>query len=154
MLPAPGLFPSSSSSVDQTRHLGAQLAAVLEPGDIVALQGDLGSGKTEFVRGACAALGVEPATVTSPTFTIVNEYAGRDVPIFHIDAYRLGSETEFYNLGYEDYFASDAIVFVEWPDRIAEILAGEAVTELAFEHLGGNSRRIDLRSLSSQIQSI
>ena len=138
-------FSFSSRSAEDTRQAGIQFAAHLKPGMIVALEGDLGSGKTEFVRGACKALGVDEEIVTSPTFVIVNEYPGLETTVFHIDAYRLESEAEFYDLGYEDYFSSDAISFVEWPERLPTVMSGPEVIHLRFEHLGGNNRRIDLR---------
>jgi tRNA threonylcarbamoyladenosine biosynthesis protein TsaE len=136
------LFPIESRSVDETRRAGAEFVDELKPGSIVALEGELGSGKTEFVRGACARLGVAEDVVTSPTFTIVNEYEARALTVFHIDAYRLKSESEFYDLGYEDYFMADGITFIEWPDRLPTILGGEDVVRLSFEHGEGQSRRI------------
>ena len=109
-------FPVASDSVADTRRAGAEFASTLKAGDIVALEGDLGSGKTEFVRGACAELGIAAELVTSPTFTIVNEYDGGRIPVFHIDAYRLDSEAEFFDLGYEEYFSRPAVSFIEWPE--------------------------------------
>lgn len=142
---ASDIFPVSSQSVGDTRSAGAEFALTLKPGDVVALEGDLGAGKTEFVRGSCEALGVQADLVTSPTFTIVNEYEGRDAGVFHIDAYRLKSEAEFYELGYEDYFRGHAISFVEWPDRLPNVLSGDEVIRIRFEH-GGGSRRTISRS--------
>lgn len=141
----PDIFPVASQSVDDTRRAGAEFAATLKPGDVIALEGDLGTGKTEFARGACEALGVGGNLVTSPTFTIVNEYEGTETTIFHIDAYRLKSETEFFDLGYEEYFLGDAISFVEWPDRLPTILSGEHVIRIRFEHCGGSQRTISMQ---------
>ena len=132
----------NSRSVADTRRMGASLASRLEPGDIVALEGDLGAGKTEFVRGACTALGVPEDTVSSPTFTIVNQYNGHDVTVFHIDAYRLKTETEFFDLGYEDYLSSEAIVFLEWPERVPGVISGDDVIRVRFQHDGENLRTI------------
>jgi len=140
----PDIFPVASQSVDDTRRVGAEFAAALEPGDVIALEGDLGAGKTEFVRGACEALGVGGDLVTSPTFTIVNEYKGTETTIFHIDAYRLKSETEFFDLGYEEYFLGNAISFVEWPERLPTILSGEHVIRVRLEHRGGSQRTISI----------
>ena len=139
------IFPLSSLSVDDTRHAGSVFAATLQPGDIVALFGDLGAGKTEFVRGSCEALGVDGAVVTSPTFTIVNEYEGDDATVFHFDAFRLRSEAEFYDLGYEEYFFGRAISFVEWPDRLPTVLGGLDVIRVQFEHCGGSRRTISIQ---------
>ena len=135
-------FPFSSTSADETRRAGGDFSKSLRAGDVVALEGDLGAGKTEFVRGACAAMGVEPELVTSPTFTIVNEYDGGRLPVCHIDAYRLESETEFYDLGYEEYFSRPGVSFVEWPEKLPTILGDEGVIRIRFEHHGANRRTI------------
>jgi tRNA threonylcarbamoyladenosine biosynthesis protein TsaE len=126
-----------SRSPEATEELAAQLAAKLDVGDVVTVSGDLGSGKTTFVRGACRALGVD-GPVTSPTFTIGHRYHGR-VEVSHLDLYRFGgvSAAEWGDL--EPYF-DDAIVFVEWPE------AGEGVLppagyEVLLEH-GGEGRRL------------
>lgn len=132
----------NSRSVADTRSLAASFAPRLKPGDIVTLEGDLGSGKTEFVRGACEALGVPESVVTSPTFTIVNEYDGDDLTVFHIDAYRLKTESEFFDLGYEDYLSGDAIVFIEWPERVPTAVSGDDVIRIRFQHDGENRRTI------------
>ena len=107
-------------SVDETRIVGAALAPTLLPGDVVSLSGDLGAGKTAFVQGLAAALGVT-RQVTSPTFTIVHEYAGR-YPIVHLDVYRLNSFQEILDLGFEEYMDGGAIVLVEWGEAIAPLL--------------------------------
>lgn len=107
-------------SVEETRAVAGELAAVLEPGDVVVLSGDLGGGKTAFVQGACAALGVvEP--VTSPTFAIVQEYDGR-WPIAHVDVYRLDTLQELHDLGFAELVDDDRITFVEWGDRVRAAL--------------------------------
>ena len=97
-----------SNSVEETEALGAELAGRLEPGDVVAFTGDLGAGKTAFVRGLARGLGI-PDRVTSPTFTIVNEYEGGRLPLFHFDMYRLGSADELYDIGWEDYLARGGV---------------------------------------------
>mgnify|MGYP000676751057 CR=1 FL=1 len=91
-----------SNSVAETEELGAQLAARLRPGDVVAYTGDLGAGKTAFTRGIARGLGI-PERVTSPTFTIVNEYEGGRLPLFHFDLYRLGDPEELFDIGWEDF---------------------------------------------------
>jgi tRNA threonylcarbamoyladenosine biosynthesis protein TsaE len=99
-----------------TKAVGAALARILVPGDLVGLTGDLGAGKTRLVQGALAALGVlEP--VVSPTFMLVREYEG-DLPVHHVDAYRLAGAAELEDLGVEEVFTPDAVVFVEWADRV------------------------------------
>lgn len=139
-------LPAETRSLEQTRSLAKSFAAGLEPGDVVALYGDLGAGKTEFVRGACSALGIDPDTVSSPTFTLVNEYTGGRLPIFHFDAYRIKSQSEFFEFGYEEYFFGDGICFVEWPERI-ESLLGDEVIRLRIEHVAENVRRISREPL-------
>ena len=128
----------ASSSAEETERVAAALAAVLVPGDVVLVRGELGTGKTTFVRGACRALGVSER-VTSPTFTIGNRYSGR-ATVSHLDLYRFEgmSVPEWADL--EPYF-EDAIVFVEWPD-VAAALLPEPRAEVTLEHAGGDRRRI------------
>lgn len=111
----------ATTSAEATRALGAAFAAVLRPGDVVSLSGDLGAGKTVFVQGACDGLGVR-ARVQSPSFVLVREYAGERMRVVHADAYRLGSLQELIDLGYEDLFAPDAVLFIEWGDAVDALL--------------------------------
>lgn len=143
--PLAELLPAETATPEATQALGEKLAALLEPGDVVALYGELGSGKTHFVKGCCAALGVPPEQVSSPTFTIAHEYAGGTMPLFHIDAYRIDTLDAFYELGYEDYFYGGGICFVEWPERVEALLPNH-VRRLRLTHLGGNRRRIALEN--------
>ena len=106
---------------EETEALGAHLARALEPGAVVAFTGDLGAGKTAFVRGLARGLGVQDR-VTSPTFTIVNEYEGGRLPLFHFDLYRLGSADELFDIGWEDYLARGGVCAVEWSERMEELL--------------------------------
>jgi tRNA threonylcarbamoyladenosine biosynthesis protein TsaE len=128
----------ATGSAAETESLGGRLALRLEPGDVVAVSGELGSGKTTFVRGACRALGVT-APVTSPTFTIGHRYAARP-DVSHLDLYRFSgvSPAEWGDL--EPYF-EDAIVFVEWPEAGREALPAPRVSVL-LQHAGGDRRRI------------
>jgi tRNA threonylcarbamoyladenosine biosynthesis protein TsaE len=107
-------------SPEETRILGASLAPMLLPGDVISLTGDLGAGKTVFVQGLATALGVEQR-VTSPTFTIVHEYGGR-YPILHLDVYRLNSFQEVIDLGFEEFLDPEAILIVEWGEAVAPLL--------------------------------
>jgi tRNA threonylcarbamoyladenosine biosynthesis protein TsaE len=107
-------------SAEDTRIVGAALAPTLLPGDIVSLSGDLGAGKTVFVQGLCAALGVE-SRVLSPTFTIVHEYDGR-FPIVHLDIYRLDSFQEVLDLGFEEFLDPSSVVLIEWGEAIGPLL--------------------------------
>ena len=105
-----------SNSAQETEALGERLAAVLRPGDVVAYTGDLGAGKTAFTRGLARGLGV-PHRVTSPTFTIVNEYEGGRLPLFHFDLYRMESPEELFDIGWEDYLARGGVCAVEWSEH-------------------------------------
>ena len=106
---------------DETEALGARLARALGPGAVVAFTGDLGAGKTAFVRGLARGLGI-PDRVTSPTFTIVNEYEGGRLPLFHFDLYRLSCADELFDIGWEDYLARGGVCAVEWSERMEELL--------------------------------
>lgn len=119
-----------SNSVEETENLGAQLAARLPAGSIVAFTGDLGAGKTAFVRGMARGLGITER-VTSPTFTIVNEYEGGTRPLFHFDLYRLGSADELFDIGWEDYLARGGICAVEWSERAPEAMEGCVRVEIS-----------------------
>ena len=105
----------------ETEALGARLAGVLTAGTVVAYQGGLGMGKTAFTRGLAKGLGCTDR-VTSPTFTIVNEYLGGRLPLFHFDMYRLGSSEELYEIGWEDYLARGGVCAVEWSEIVADAL--------------------------------
>ena len=106
---------------EETARLGRALAEVLQPGTTVALVGNLGAGKTRLVQAVATAAGVDRRDVNSPTFVLVQEYQGR-WPIYHFDTYRLPSCDDFLDLGAEEYLASDGICFVEWADRVADVL--------------------------------
>lgn len=110
-----------TNSPEETEALGTDLAGRLEPGTVIAFTGDLGAGKTAFVRGLARGLGVQER-VTSPTFTIVNEYEGGRLPLFHFDMYRLGSADELFDIGWEDYLARGGVCAVEWSENVADAL--------------------------------
>lgn len=110
-----------TNSVEETEQLGAQLAQKLPGGSVIAFTGDLGAGKTAFVRGLARGLGIDER-VTSPTFTIVNEYEGGVRPLFHFDLYRLGGADELFDIGWEDYLARGGICAVEWSERAGEAM--------------------------------
>ena len=110
-----------TNSPTETEAAGAALAAELKPGSVIAFTGDLGAGKTAFTRGLARGLGVEER-VTSPTFTIVNEYEGGRLSLFHFDMYRLGSSDELFDIGWEDYLSRGGVCAVEWSENIADAL--------------------------------
>ena len=130
---------SNSASSADTERLGAELGARLSPGDVVLVSGELGSGKTTFIRGACRALGVE-GPVTSPTFTIGQLHQGR-VEVAHLDLYRLGSLAGEDPALLEDYLSSERVAFLEWPDA-AEPALDRVAARVRLEHLGGDRRRL------------
>ena len=115
-----------SHSPEDTEDIGARLAEQLEPGAVVAFTGDLGAGKTAFTRGLARGLGI-PDRITSPTFTIVNEYEGGRLPLFHFDMYRLGSADELFDIGWEDYLRRGGVCAVEWSENIADALEEDTV---------------------------
>jgi tRNA threonylcarbamoyladenosine biosynthesis protein TsaE len=123
--------------------VGAALAATLEPGDVVLLEGEMGAGKTTLVRGAARALGFE-GPVTSPTFTIGRRYEGGRLPISHLDLHRLSGLADEDPALLDDYLTPDAIAFVEWP-AIAEPQLDRVAARVLLEHAGGDRRRITIR---------
>jgi tRNA threonylcarbamoyladenosine biosynthesis protein TsaE len=135
----PGPRVEETHSAEQTEALAAELAVELRPGDVVLVSGELGAGKTTFVRGACRALGVA-GPVTSPTFTIASRHAG-ETPVAHLDLYRLESFAEEDPALLADYLTPDAVAFVEWPER-APFAAAPTRLRVRLEHLGGDRRRI------------
>ncbi len=126
---------------DQTEAVGAELAGRLQPGDVVLISGELGSGKTTFVRGACRALGVEEP-VTSPTFTIGQVYGGK-LEVAHLDLYRLTSLAGEDPALLDDYLTPDRIGFVEWPEPAEPAIEGVAA-RVRLQHAGGDRRRIEI----------
>ena len=115
-----------TNGTGETEELGCQLGRVLEPGAVVAYTGDLGAGKTAFTRGIARGLEI-PEQVTSPTFTIVNEYEGGRLPLFHFDMYRLGSSEELFDIGWDDYLARGGVCAVEWSENVEDALDDDAI---------------------------
>ena len=130
-----------SNSAQETEALGERLAARLRPGDVIAYTGDLGAGKTAFTRGLARGLGVADR-VTSPTFTIVNEYEGGRLPLFHFDLYRMDSPEELFDIGWEDYLARGGVCAVEWSEQVADALPEDAVTVTLARHPDHDGWRI------------
>lgn len=136
-------FTVLTQSEQETIELGCTLGALLEEGDVVALAGELGSGKTWFTKGIARGLGVSPsAVVTSPSFALVNEYPGRTT-LFHMDIYRLGSLSELLSAGIEEYLHAGGVAVLEWADRWPEILP-EQTLNVALAMVDEHSRRITL----------
>ena len=135
------LLPAQTASADETLALGRQLAERLEPGDVVALQGDLGAGKTHLAKGIAAGLGLDAAAVTSPTFTVVQEHGGG--ALLHLDLYRIESGGELDRLGLGEMLDGDAVALVEWPEHAGAWLP-ERTVWLRLTHLGGDRRRVEV----------
>ena len=128
-----------TTSPEQTEQVGAALAAQLTPGTIIAYRGDLGAGKTAFTRGLAKGLGAaEP--VTSPTYTIVNEYLSGRIPLFHFDMYRLRSADDLFDIGWDDYLERGGVCAVEWSENV-EAAMDDPLT-VTIEKLGETDRRI------------
>ena len=128
-----------TNSPAETEKLGAALGAILSPGTILAYEGDLGAGKTAFTRGLARGLGCTDM-VTSPTYTIVNEYLSGRLPLFHFDMYRLASADDLWDIGWEDYLDRNGICAVEWSENVREALENAIIVRI--EKRSGESRRI------------
>ena len=128
-----------TNSPAETEKVGEALGKVLKPGTVLAYQGDLGAGKTAFTRGLARGLGADDM-VTSPTYTIVNEYLSGRMPLFHFDMYRLASSDDLWDIGWEDYLERGGVCAVEWSENVADALE-DAVT-VRIEKLGEDTRRI------------
>ena len=130
-----------TNSPDETEALGAALGRVLPAGTVIAYRGDLGAGKTAFTRGLAQGLGYRDM-VTSPTYTIVNEYLGGRLPLFHFDMYRLSCAEDLWDIGWDDYLDRNGICAVEWSENVADAM--EDPITVTVEKLGGDTRRITL----------
>ncbi len=130
-------------SEDETVAAGKMLGRLLEPGDFIALTGELGAGKTRFVRGVAAALEVDPAEpVTSPTYAILHIHGGGRLPLYHFDLYRLAGDEDVAELGFAEYFYGDGVSIVEWAERLGGEMPEERLS-IDFSLLGDNERRIE-----------
>ncbi len=136
-----------SRSPVETTHLGERIGHAMRPGDVLLLRGDLGAGKTQFARGVAAGLGI-PGPIPSPTFTLVNEYAGRNeageaVSLAHIDLYRLGEGGDLDSVGLDEYFGGAWAVVIEWPERaVDDGFVPAAYLDIAIADAGGDTRTL------------
>ncbi len=130
-----------TNSPVETEKVGQRLGAVLQPGSVIAYTGDLGAGKTAFTRGLARGLGCSEI-VTSPTYTIVNEYLSGRMPLFHFDMYRLASSDDLWDIGWEDYLERGGVCAVEWSENVADALEGAILVSI--EKIGEESRRITI----------
>ncbi|GAB4140746.1 MAG: tRNA (adenosine(37)-N6)-threonylcarbamoyltransferase complex ATPase subunit type 1 TsaE [Planctomycetaceae bacterium] len=145
------LLELNAESEQQTEQIGHQLGRILQSGDVVALCGPLGAGKTRLVRAMAGGLGVSLEEVRSPTFTLIHEYAGR-VPVFHFDTYRLSDADEFEQLGAAELLEGDGICLVEWADRVEELLPND-VLKVEITIRGETARQFRIRANGPRSQS-
>jgi tRNA threonylcarbamoyladenosine biosynthesis protein TsaE len=132
-----------SKSPSETIRIGKAIGSCLQAGDVVALTGELGAGKTQMIKGLAQGAGVRrSAYVSSPSFTLINEYQGK-LPFYHIDLYRLGEEKEAEGLGLEEYFQGGGITAVEWADRIASLLP-EELLRIHIQYIGKSTRSVEV----------
>lgn len=134
-------LPTETYSPEATIALGVRLADALQSGDVLALYGDLGAGKTHLVKGIASGLGVRQEDVTSPTFTLIQEYP-TDPPLYHLDVYRIEHLSELERLGVDEYLHGDGICVVEWPERMESLLPDHCI-RLRLSHSGESRRRIE-----------
>ncbi len=135
-----------SLSEEETCEMGRTLGRGLRGGELILLEGDLGLGKTVFARGVAAGLGARPEDVSSPSFTLVQEYTGGRKPMFHVDLYRVDDPEEVGTLGLEEILSSGGVVLVEWGEKLPPYLRREAIA-VRFHDVGEGSRRIEIESL-------
>lgn len=129
-------------SAEETTELGRRLAAELKPGSVVLLRGDLGAGKTTMVKGIAEGFNAARAEeVTSPTFTLIHEYRGPQVTLYHIDLYRIDTQRELYTLALDDLMTANSILLIEWGEKFARF-AKERDVEIAIAHRGGDERLV------------
>ena len=140
------------ASEAETQQLGRALGSAALPGLVVALIGNLGAGKTRFVQAAAEGLDIPREAVNSPTFVLIHEYEGR-LPVYHFDTYRLGDEDEFLELGADEYMSGDGVCFIEWADRMEEVLPRDRLT-VQFEITGVLTRRVTLAAGGQVSQSV
>ena len=142
-----------SNSAAQTFEIALLIGEKLKDGDLLALSGELGSGKTCFTKGLALGLGVSAEyQITSPTFTLINEYPAR-CKLYHFDVYRLSSYSEFEDLGYEEYFAGDGVVVIEWAEKIAKLIPRDSIF-INFEYVDENSRKMIIKGLTSRLNEL
>ncbi len=147
-------FKIISSSPEDTIELGRKIGSQLRGGEVIAVCGPLGSGKTHLIKGIAAGAGAKDhRNVNSPTFVIVNEYAGR-LDIYHIDAYRLNSVSEFEMLGFDDFCYPQSVVLIEWADKIESALQAIDYIRIELEHAGEVKRKIHIKNTPVYITNI
>ena len=142
-----------TNSANETIEFGRKFGSQLKGGEVIALVGPLGAGKTHLIKGIVAGLGAEDAAneVTSPTFVLVNEYAGR-LEVYHMDAYRLDSIAQFEQIGFDDYCHPGSVVLIEWADKVEQALIGTNYIKIELSHLGPTARKIRVTNAPDYIR--
>jgi tRNA threonylcarbamoyladenosine biosynthesis protein TsaE len=141
----------TTNSPEETIELGRRIGAQLRGGEVLAIVGNLGAGKTHLIKGIASGAGAEDCSkVNSPTFVMVNEYSGR-LEIYHIDAYRVESTSEFEMLGFDDFCHPGSVVLIEWADKVADVLEGTDRILIEIEHVDQSCRSIRLANLPEHL---
>ncbi|MGD0336659.1 MAG: tRNA (adenosine(37)-N6)-threonylcarbamoyltransferase complex ATPase subunit type 1 TsaE [Candidatus Omnitrophota bacterium] len=143
----------TSSSVKETLHIGRLLATKLEPGDIICLSGELGSGKTVFTKGIAEGLGIARSKIISPSFVLIRDYRGKRIPLYHFDLYRLKREQDIFNLGYEAYLYGRGVTVIEWADKLKNITPPEFL-KIYFKHLGRVKRGMEFSAFGGRYKKL
>lgn len=134
-------LPVETTSPEATMALGESIVGLLQPGDVLALYGDLGAGKTHLVKGIASGLGVDPEDTTSPTFTLIQEYS-TSPPLYHLDVYRIERLDELERMGIDEYLYGDGICVIEWPERMEAMLPDHTI-RLRLSHVDERTRRVE-----------
>jgi tRNA threonylcarbamoyladenosine biosynthesis protein TsaE len=142
----------TSHTPQETERIGELVGSMLTRGDIIALAGELGAGKTTLVRGMAQGMGIEGSEVASPSFTLVNEYEG-PLPLYHIDLYRLDDEEDLLGIDYEEYIRGDGAVVIEWADRIPRAVPAESLW-IRLRYLDDERREITLQAFGDRYEKI
>ena len=138
---------------EETRRWGERVGRGLRAGDVVALVGELGTGKTTLTQGIAQGLGIDASTVKSPSFVLMKEYRAGRAPLYHIDLYRLEGFTDIQRMGYEDYLGGDGVAVVEWAERLQTILPGEHL-RVDLEHVDDTTRRLTFRAVGARYDAL
>ena len=147
------IYQISASSIDQTRRLGQTIGAVLHKRILLAMSGDLGSGKTTFVQGLAKGIGVpDDCYITSPTYTLINEYPGR-LPLIHVDLYRISTADEIDDIGLLDIFREHGVTAIEWAEKITDDLPPERI-DIVIHVAENETRQIELTAYGSEAQAV
>ena len=137
----------------ETRQWGERLGRALRPGDVVALIGDLGTGKTTLTQGIAQGLGIDASSVTSPSFVLMKEYRAGRIPLYHIDVYRLDGVPEMQRMGYEDYLTPQSVAVIEWAQKLGSILPSEHLA-VELEHADESVRRVTIRAVGAKYDAL